>query len=139
MMGAIYFINREYFLKLRGLSDLKMWGSDEPCLSIKIYLSGGKILLDKKIKVGHFFRKSAPYTTGCSHLIYNKIRMAKTLLPDELGEYLISKIKKDNNFNAAMKMIEDEKDLINEYKQYYKSIFTVDIKDICTKFDIKMY
>ncbi len=109
MMGAIYFIEKDYFFKLRGLSDLKMWGSDEPCLALKILLSGGKMKISKKIRAGHFFRDNSPYVTGMQYLVYNKIRMAKTLLPDRLGELLISKLPKDGNFIAALDMIKQEK------------------------------
>lgn len=137
MMGAIYFINREYFLKLRGLSELKMWGSDEPCLALKILQSGGKMILSKEIKAGHFFRGTSPYVTGMQYLVYNKIRMAKTLLPDELGHKLIDKLPRDGNFNAAMVMIENEKSTIEEYKQYYKSIFVKSIDDICKEYNIE--
>lgn len=137
MMGAIYFINREYFLKLRGLSELKMWGSDEPCLALKILQTGGKMIISKEIKAGHFFRESSPYVTGMQYLVYNKIRMARTLLPDELGQRLIDKLPKDGNFNAAMVMIENEQSVIEEYKQYYKSIFIKPIDDICKEHNIE--
>lgn len=137
MMGAIYFINKDYFFKLRGLSDLKMWGSDEPCLALKILRSGGKMVMSKKIIAGHFFRESSPYVTGMQYLVYNKIRMAKTLLPDDIGQKLIDKLPRDGNFNAAMDMIENEKSTIEEYKQYYNSIFIKSLDDICTEFNIE--
>ena len=35
-----------------------------------------------------------------------------------------------------MKMVENEKDIIEEYKQYYQSIFIDDIDDLCQKFNI---
>lgn len=137
MMGAIYIINKNYFFKLRGLSDLKMWGSDEPCLALKILQSGGKMLLVKGISAGHIFRDEAPYATNLSYLIYNKIRMAKTMLPDELGNKLINKLPKDGNYFAAMEMINIEKETIKEYKNYYHSIFSVSVDEICEKFRIK--
>ena len=137
MMGAIYFINKDYFFKLRGLSDLKMWGSDEPCLALKILRSGGKMIISKKIMAGHFFRESSPYVTGMQYLVYNKIRMARTLLPDDIGQKLIDKFPRDGNFNAAMVMIENERSTIEEYKQYYKSIFIKSLDDICTEYNIE--
>jgi glycosyltransferase involved in cell wall biosynthesis len=138
LMGAIYIIDRKYFEKLRGLSELKMWGSDEPCLSLKILQSGGKILMAKNIEAGHFFRSKAPYSTNISYLVYNKIRMAKTLLPEKLGNDLINKLNKDGNFNAAMTLIEKHEEEIKEYKKYYDSIFNVNIESICQKYNIQM-
>lgn len=136
LMGAIYFIQKKYFFNIRGLSDLKMWGSDEPCLSLKTLLSGGEIRQLKNVKAAHIFRKSAPYSTGSQYLLYNKIRMAKTLLPDKVGENLINKLNKDGNFTAAMNLIKNEDKFIQEYKNYYKSIFTKDLYDICKEFQI---
>jgi len=138
MMGAIYFIQRNYFLNLRGLSELKMWGSDEPCLALKILQSGGRMVLSKKIKAGHFFRNTSPYITGMQYLVYNKIRMAKTLLPNDIANYLINKLPIDGNFIAAMEMIENEKNDIEEYKSYYNSIFNTSIVDICNKYNINI-
>jgi glycosyltransferase involved in cell wall biosynthesis len=138
LMGALYFINREYFNELRGLSELKMWGSDEPCLSLKVLLSGGKILLAKNIQAGHIFRNTAPYRTNMSFLVYNKIRMAKTLLPDDLAQKLIDKLPRDGDYYEAMRMVENERNIIEECKKYYKSIFSTDIHDICKKFNIQL-
>lgn len=137
MMGAIYFINKNYFLKLRGLSELKMWGSDEPCLALKILQSGGKMIVSKEIKAGHFFRDNSPYVTGMQYLIYNKIRMAKTLLPDIFGNPLIDKLSKDGNFFSAMQMIDNEKEVLEEYKNYYNSIFKVPFIEIYKKYNIE--
>ena len=136
LMGAIYFIQKKFFFKIRGLSDLKMWGSDEPCLSIKTLLSGGEIKQLKNVKAAHVFRGSAPYITNDKYLIYNKIRMAKTLLPEDIGNRIIEKIIKNNNFNEAMTLINNETKIIEEYKNYYKSIFTKTIQDICQEYNI---
>lgn len=137
MMGAIYFIDRHYFLSFRGLSDLIMWGSDEPCLALKILQTGGEMRISKTIRAGHFFRDNPPYNTQYGHIIYNKIRMAKTLLPDELAERVINKLPKDFHFNVAMNIINNQKNLIEEHSEFYKSIFTVPIEDICKNFNIR--
>lgn len=138
LMGAIYFVQKKHFFHIRGLSDLKMWGSDEPNLSLKTLLSGGEIRQLKKVKAAHIFRKSAPYSTSSQYLLYNKIRMAKTLLPNDIGENLINKLNKDHNFNAAINLINQENKFIQEYKKYYESIFITDIYSICRKFNISI-
>jgi len=136
LMGALYFIPRDWFFKIRGLSDIKMWGSDEPLLSLKTWLSGGRIILLKNVRAGHVFRSVAPYSTGVQYLVYNKIRMIKTLLPDDLEDKLINKLPKDGNFYAAIKMCEAEKDELEEYKKYYKSIFVRDFYEFCREYNI---
>jgi glycosyltransferase involved in cell wall biosynthesis len=138
LMGAIYFIQKKFFFKIRGLSDLKMWGSDEPCLSLKTLLCGGQIRQLKDVKVAHLFRANAPYVTYNKYLIYNKIRMCRTLLPDSMGDFLIDKMEKNNDFSEAQKLIMQEDRFIQEYKNYYKSIFSYSIEEICEKFSIKI-
>jgi hypothetical protein len=115
-----------------------MWGSDEPCLALKILMSGGKMLMCKKIEAGHIFRNSAPYTTGIHNIVYNKIRMAKTLLPEELGNKLLSLMPQDGNYQAAMNLCEKEKDTLAEYREYYKSIFTKSIGEVCKEYNIHL-
>jgi len=136
MMGALYFVPKELYFRVRGFSDLRMWGSLEPCLSTKIWLSGGEIRLLKTVRAGHIFRSSAPYSTGVQYLVYNKIRLAMTLFPKDLGDVLISKLPQDENFFAACKLIEKDKKEIEEYAQYYESIFTKDVYWLCKKFNI---
>ena len=138
LMGAIYFIQRKFFFKIRGLSDLRMWGSDEPLLSIKTLLCGGEIKQLKNIKAAHVFRGNAPYSTYIKHLLYNKIRMIGTLLPDELSNKLLQKLSQNKDLNEAFQLINNESKIIQEYKNYYKSIFTENIYDICKKYNISI-
>lgn len=137
LMGAVYFIKKDFFFKIRGLSDLKMWGSDEPCLSLKTMLCGGEIRQLKDVKAAHIFRPSAPYHTYTKYLIYNKIRMLATLLPENVASSLIHKMKKDETFYAALSLIENENKIIEEYRDYYKSIFIKDFSTICQENNIE--
>jgi glycosyltransferase involved in cell wall biosynthesis len=136
LMGAIYFIQKKFFFEIRGLQDLKGWGSDEPLLSLKTLLSGGEIRQLKNVRAAHLFRKTAPYSTPNKHMIYNKIRMAQTLLPEDLGRLLISKLPQTVEFFEAFQLINQENKIIEEYKKYYKSIFIKDIEYINQKFNI---
>lgn len=138
-MGAGYFITKDYFLKLRGLHSLKKWGTDEPYLSMKVWLSGGNVRMMKTVRIGHKFKKNTPYITDMSNLVYNKIRAIKTLFSDNyIGDKVIDKIPKNISFEKAVKMIDDDKKIIEEYKGYYKSIFVHDIFWLVHKFNIKL-
>lgn len=130
LMGALYFIKKEFFFKIRGLSDLKMWGSDEPCLSIKTICTGGKIRLLKNVQAAHLFRPSAPYVTASKFMVYNKIRMAYTFFPTDLGRELIATLPRNNEFFEACFMFNQEHKIIEEYKKYYSSIFVKNIDHI---------
>ena len=136
VMGANYFMHKSHFFKIRGFSELRAWGSEEPCLSIKTWLSGGEIILNKNVKIGHMFRNTAPYSTNVWEITYNKIRMARSFLDENLAGILISKLKQDNSYFEAVKGINKDINLINEHKQYYKSIFVRDMNWMCEKFNI---
>lgn len=138
VMGANYFMNKDWFFKIRGYGDLKAWGSEEPCLSMKTWLAGGNVRINTKVKTGHLFRDKAPYTTQVRDILYNKIRLAKTILPVELCDKLLSKINNKTNFEIAMKLFDSHKNICDEYNKYYNSMFTRDIYWLCEKFSIKI-
>jgi len=136
VLGANYACNKNWFHYVHGLSGLKMWGTSEPFLSLKFFLSGGKCKITTNVEIGHKFRDNAPYSTNIWSLIYNKIYLCKTILPDELSKKLIDNFPQDSNFKKAMKVIDGDKEKIEQERQYYKSIFTKSIKDYCREFDI---
>ena len=137
VMGANYFMHKNWFFKIRGYGDLKGWGSEEPCLSIKTWLSGGEVRINKDVKIGHLFRNLAPYQTNMIHLLYNKIRMAKSFCPTDMEQDLISKLYDYSQYHNAAYIIERENTFIQEYKKYYQGIFTKDIHWLLKKFNIQ--
>lgn len=138
VLGANYFMTKKWADYIWGLKGLKMWGTSEPFLSIKTWMAGGKCKITTDIEIGHKFRSNAPYTTGISYLVYNKIFMCKTIFPNELADKLIGYLPKDVNYKKAMELIEDNKTEIEEAKDYYQTIFTSSIYDYCNRFDIKI-
>jgi len=138
LMGACYFFHKSWFLYIGGTKSLKMWGSDEPLLSLKTLLSGGNIRLTKSVKIGHKFRPASPYTTEVSYLIYNKLRSMYMTLPDNLYKQLSDKIQNDNDKIIALKMLERDKDEIEKEKEYYKTIFIRNEKWMYEKFNINI-
>lgn len=138
ILGANYFFSKEWLDHIKGLKGLKTWGTEEPFLSLKTWMAGGKCKITRKIKIGHKFRDRAPYSTQVWTMVYNKIYLCKTILPEDMGTKLIDCMPKDNNFKLAMVEIGKNKDVIEKDRAYYQSIFSVDIKDICEKFSIRM-
>ena len=138
ILGANYFFSKKWFDYINGWKGLRMWGSSEPFVSLKSYMASGDCKITKDIEIGHVFRSNAPYATGISHLVYNKMFLCKTILPDELGSKLISHLPKDINFNKAMEEINKNQKQIEEDKLYYKSIFKKSIYDYCDKFRIDL-
>lgn len=138
ILGANYAFRKDYFLHIHGLKNLKSWGSSEPFLSIKSWLSSGSCKINTTVEMAHYFRSNAPYATSISDLIYNKIYLLKTIFPKELEDKLMRYIPNDINYKNAMKMIEKDKDLIDNERKYYQSIFKRDIYDYCRQFSIEI-
>ena len=138
ILGANYAFSKRWFDHIHGLKGLKSWGSSEPSMSIKTWLSGGSCKINIKVEMAHLFRDNAPYATNISDLVYNKIYLLKTLFPQELQDKLMIHIPKDVNYNRAVKMIEENIEEIASEKAYYDNISKCSIYDYCKKFNIKM-
>lgn len=138
ILGANYGFSKKWFDYIGGLKGLKMWGTSEPFLSMKSWMAGGKCKIAAHIEIGHKFRDNAPYTTGIAYLVYNKMFLCKTILPEDLGNKLMGYMPKDVNFSKASQMIEENKGYIEKEKQYYQSIFKHTIYDYCSKFNINL-
>lgn len=136
VMGACYFIHKDWFFHIKGLGQTMMWGSEEPILSVKSWFAGGEVRLMKSVKLGHKFRNQSPYVTNFSHIHYNKLAYMYMLFPTELYEFLKGKFNNDGNLIGAMELVERNKAILDEEKEYYKSIFVRDIKWLCNKFNI---
>jgi len=136
ILGANYGFSKQWFTHIRGLQGLQMWGTSEPFLSMKTWMAGGKCKITTDVEIGHKFRSNAPYATGIKYLVYNKIFLCKTILPEDVGDKLIDCLPKDVNFNNAMKSIEQNRDIIEENRRYYQGIFKSSIYDYCEKFKI---
>ena len=117
---------------------MQMWGTEEPFLSLKTWLAGGacKILTD--VEIGHKFRNRAPYPTQIHHLLYNKIFVCRTILPDDLGEKLIRYLPQDSALQRAMQLIEANRKVIEEARAYYGRLFRRSIYDYCEQFNIQL-
>jgi glycosyltransferase involved in cell wall biosynthesis len=137
VMGACYFVHKDYFLSIGGTKDHKKWGSLEPLLSLKYWLSGGEVRVMTNAKIGHKFREKSPYLPDIKCIEYNKIRPLKTFLPDDLYNCLLDKIPASKSKTEALQMIETDKHEIEKDKQTYRNMFVHDIYWFMNKFGIK--
>lgn len=138
VLGANYFFSKKWFDHLHGLKGLRMWGSSEPFLSMKSFMAGGDSQILTTIDIGHKFRRAAPYSTGVDNMIYNKIYMMETILPNELCEKLMTFMPKTKSHQKAVKSIRNNYSEIMADKKYYDSIFTRNIYDYCSRYEIEL-
>ncbi|MFA7219284.1 MAG: glycosyltransferase [Synergistaceae bacterium] len=136
VLGANYGISKSWFEHIHGLKGLKMWGGSEMFMSLKTWMAGGCCKIDTDIHIGHKFRDNAPYATGAWNITYNKLYICDTILPNDIGEYLKSRIPNSYNRRRADKEIERNKQEIASEKSYYTNIFKRDLYSICDQWRI---
>ena len=85
ILGANYVFSKKWIDHIHGLKGLTMWGTEEPFLSMKTWMAGGKCKINRRIKIGHKFRNNAPYATAIWTMIYNKMFLCDTILDKELS------------------------------------------------------
>ena len=73
LLGADYMMSVEFWNKIHGLEGLLSWGQDETLLSLKVWLSGGKVLLIKDMIFGHIYRQQRPYKANSVEMNSNYI------------------------------------------------------------------
>ena len=132
VLGACYAASKQYWQYLKGLEGLKMYGSDEAFISLKVWLEGGKCLLLKDVEIGHIYRQIAPYSIINKDIIYNQLFIAKLLFPISVYcKTAITAIQKNQILALqVIKEIKHQNAKINEIKKYFKTIFTRNIKEI---------
>lgn len=128
VLGAAYAASKRYWQYLKGLSGLLYYGSDEPYISMKVWLEGGTCKLLKNIVVGHIYRKEFPYQVENKFTLYNKLLIAALLLPPDLKNNVFSKLKQTHAdvFEEAYGLLLKKKNNVTELKNYYRQIQTKD-------------
>jgi glycosyltransferase involved in cell wall biosynthesis len=126
VLGAGYACTKEYWQYLRGLTGLKYYGTDEPYISIKVWLEGGRCKLLKDVVIGHIYRtNNFPYRTQMQHILYNKIFLAELFLNSKAKKKLLSNAKTSfaSFLPESLFMLYENKDLVGELKEYHSKIF----------------
>lgn len=117
VMGAVYASTVTFWNRIGGYRGLKLWGQEEPFISIKAWLAGGEVLLIKDWGVGHLYRNSAPYSSPVQALPRNQIFVYNFLAdPKDIFTYnknLKNKVGEQVFNNAMSDFIRD----CAEYKQ----------------------
>lgn len=129
VLGAAYACSKAYWLYLRGLQGLCAYGYDEQLISIKVWLEGGKCRLLKNIGVGHLYRKTMPYKTANSDVLYNSLYLAELFLPYEVKHEIFKEVETlyPEEFKQLIKRLVEQNKSIQKQKEYYRAIFCKDI------------
>lgn len=147
LMGAVSFVNRDWYLSLSPHRHLRSYGYEEEALSLKTWLSGGRVEMLSGVRVGHIFRGKdargreipAPYEVPLASLLYNKLFLMRTMLPFDLVERLLPKVEKTvprQTYLSACEMIRQDWHLIAAERA--ESRFTMAFAEYCEKFGIQI-
>ena len=139
ILGASYFMRKDWFDYIGGFRGLEMWGSSEILISLKSWMAGGKCKIRTDLEIGHKFRSNSPFTTFISFLYYNKIYICDVLdFPKELKDKILNALPHNVNYKKAIELAEKNKEEIEKEKEYYRSIFKKDIYQVCEELNIKI-
>lgn len=126
VLGAGYACNKQYWNSIHGLKGLRNYGLDEQFISLKVWLSGGRCKLVNNVTFGHVYRQIAPYHIDSVDIIYNKLFIAKTLLPND---YIIKyetclKNNHSHTYQECLKLLCENKDVIQQERGYFERRLT---------------
>lgn len=126
VLGAGYAASCRYWKHLRGLEGLRSYGSDEPYISMKVWLEGGECLLVKDVVVGHIYRERSPFKRYSADEVYNSLLISYLLFPYNLCCMSNAAALVGNRYTYSMAccMLEEDKALIENLKSYFNRIFT---------------
>lgn len=124
VLGAAYACSKKYWLYLKGLEGLMLFGHDEPYISMKVWLEGGMCKLVKDISIGHIYRSNPPYGYDNQTRLYNRLLIAELLLSDYHRSRIYSQISNLYCSKDALLMIYNNRRMIVALKAYYKALFT---------------
>lgn len=124
VLGATYAGSRRYWKYLRGYEGLRLYGLEEPYISMKAWLEGGRCQLIKDIEVGHLYRTRSPYRVANDEIMYNRMLIASLLLPDDLKARVFDACRRQNEmvYQQVNELLAENTEKLDELKEYCRSI-----------------
>lgn len=145
VLGACYFINREWFLHLNPLEHLRIIGSDETMLSMAAWLTGGEVRFMGSVRIGHKHEDSKQqqrrFTTMRGLPTYNKLFAINCLFPNQLRDILYRKLRAitpGSEWHKATEMVKCDGGTFQSERNRFQSLFTRDVRWLAAKFNIPL-
>lgn len=131
VLGATYFTSLKYWQHIRGLEGLKMYGNEEPYISLKAWVEGGGCRLLKTVSIGHVYKEVLPFTAPLTSRIYNRLLIAELLLPPKLKQNIYAKTEGEYpiEYKVAKEELIQSSNKLKELKKYYQDTFKRNIND----------
>lgn len=132
VLGAGYAASKRYWGRIGGLKGLMSYGCDEVYMSLKAWMEGGECLLLKDIEIGHIYRKTSPFKRNSDEEVYNHLLITHLLFPQSLycKAHALALYKNWAICNAAISLLNEKKNEIDQLKAYYKKITSRPFKSV---------
>lgn len=135
ILGATYAMSKRWWNEIRGLQNLYYWGSDEPWLSLKTFLLGGRCRMFKNWGIGHLYRQIPTYGALSSIPVQiNRLMIQFVMAPSEeafehFKEKTLEKFSK-NDAEELWKTFEERRSEYEEVKTWLQSNAVRTLKDV---------
>ncbi len=143
ILGACYGVKKHWYNYIDGWYGHQQWGTLEPYISLKSWLFGGNCLVATHIETAHIFKDNGPkkeyinvHQVQQDRLMYNKMLVAKLLLPDP--DRYISFLGKNPIVDRAKAMIEKDRKEIEARRQEYIKKIVMPLRAFADKFKIDL-
>ena len=85
ILGANYICSKEYWNYLNGYKGLQLYGREETFISLKSWMSGGRVKCIPSICTGHKTRQNniQPYDCYCYEIMHNELVIAYICVPEQ--------------------------------------------------------
>jgi GT2 family glycosyltransferase len=116
--GACLAVKKDVFKYVGGFDrGFNSWGYEDTELSLKLWLFGYKVFVNPHVRVGHYFRKTPPYTVDSVEFVYNRLRMAASHFKESRISKLIDLVKDKIDISALFTKVLFS-DTIGQRKDY---------------------
>jgi glycosyltransferase involved in cell wall biosynthesis len=139
IIGAGYFISKQLFNKLHGLTGLAFWGGDEQLLSLKAWLAGYDIFALRDLTLGHINTQPLYGPLQRTHpawLLYNKLVVAFIILTPEHYRAFTTLCPR-STLPVALNYIRQNCSLLQGEREYFCQNQQLPLQEFCDRFEIE--
>lgn len=133
ILGANYACSIKWWNYIKGLQGLTLYGRDEPYLSYKSWMLGGKVKCIPNIVTLHKGREyGMPYKCTYTECLYNELVMSYILFPEyyhKLVDYFYKHYKYNDIKNICLKIVYNKKEL-DKLQTYIKEKTKIKLSEI---------
>ncbi len=139
VIGANYFIRRDWFEFIDGLKHFYGWtAQDEFMLSLKTWLFGGAVKLIPGVRLRHVWQSDGR-SMSRAQLLFNKLSTAYQIFPSDIYQNFLVALPKGEDpeaFTAALQIISMHREALEQARFYFARNIRRNHEWFCSKFNL---